>query len=129
MKEKGSGPENNPNSVPLPSVTREKSCDIKLSFLPCTSGQHVVSAFLELLPGDGPFHPNQIDPQRIQPPHHCQILSGGVVSVPRARLSPPCFNRTNVDSSREFPQLSSDDEYRQSRFCSRAISNERVLHK
>ena len=31
-------------------------------------------------------------------PYHCRIQLGGIVSVPRARLSPPCFHRTGVDA-------------------------------
>ena len=45
----GSGPESNPNFVPLQIVADLKSCDIKLSFLPYTSGRHVNGVLLELL--------------------------------------------------------------------------------
>ncbi len=93
-----SGARSSPNSVLLQSVTGEELCDIRLSLLPYTSGRHIAGVFLELLPGDGPFHPVRASPQQLQALHPCHLQLGGVVSVPRARLSPPCSHRTGVDT-------------------------------
>ena len=126
----GSGAMNNPNFVPPQIVTILRLCDIKLSILPCTSGRHVIGARLDLLPSVRPFQPVQTDPQQIELLYHCRIQLGGVVSVPRARLSPPCSNRTGADTqSGVSSALTPKSEYRQSRFCSRATQFSTLMDK
>lgn len=113
----------NPNSVPsimLPAIDLATS---NCRSLPGASGRLVTGALLRLLPSVGPFHRFQVDPQQSnEAPHHGRFLLGRVVSAPRARLSPPYFRRTGVDtelgvSSAFCPK----DEHRQSLFRSKAI--------
>jgi len=101
----GLGPKNNPDFVLLHFVTKLKLCNIKLRSLPYISDRRLNDVFLRLLNSDGPFQPVQTDPQQIAL-NHCRIPIGGIVSVPRARLSPPSFRKTVVGVSQEFPQLS-----------------------
>jgi len=83
-----------------------KSCNIKLRSLPYISDRRLNDVFLRLLNSDGPFQPVQPGPQQIQTLYHRHIPNGGIVSVPRARLSPPSFRKTVVGVSQEFPQQS-----------------------
>ena len=83
-----------------------KPCNIKLRSLPYISDRLLNDVFLRLLNSVGPFQPVQSGPQQIQTLYHRHFPKGGIVSVPRARLSPPSFRKTAVGVSQEFPQHS-----------------------